>query len=79
MKEFMNKVIIFIAIFLIVFTAINLFIFYRIGNSPDVLITAVFSACLGELGFMSWIKNTKQKYIDTEPTYTDDDDDDEEE
>lgn len=53
-----------IAITLIVFTAVNLWLFYRCAAVPDTLITAVFAACLGEFGFLAWIRNTKQKYRD---------------
>ena len=59
-------VLIVIAIVLTMFTIANLLIFVRIGAVPDVLITSVFAACLGELGFLSWIRNTKQKYSDDE-------------
>ena len=69
--NFINKVLVFIAIVLVVFTIANLLIFLKIGAVPDVLITSVFAACLGEMSLTSWIKNTKQKYSDNEPTYTD--------
>ncbi len=61
-----NIVLIVIAIVLIAFTITNLVLFARIGAVPDTLITAVFAACLGEFGFLAWIRNTKQKYGDEE-------------
>lgn len=65
--NFMNKVLIFIAVVLVVFTIVNLWLFFKIGAVPDVLITSVFAACLGEMSLTSWIKNTKQKYRDDAP------------
>lgn len=51
-----------IAVFLIAFT-ISILLLYRItGTEPSTLITCVFGACTGELGFMALIKNSKHKY-----------------
>ncbi len=62
-----NVVLIVIAIVLIVFTTVCLYLFAKIGSVPDSLIGAVFGSALGEMGFMSWIRNTKQKYRDDAP------------
>lgn len=51
-----------IAVFLIIFTAAILYIFRQTGCEPSTLITCVFTACTGELGFMAFIKNSKNKY-----------------
>ena len=59
-----KKVLLTICIFLIVFTAVCLWLFYERSAVPDSLIVAVFSAALGELGVLSWIRTTKQKYPD---------------
>lgn len=61
-----DKVLIVIAIILISFTITNLVIFTKMGMVPDTLITVVFSAALGEFGFLAWIRNTKQKYPDSD-------------
>ena len=58
----MDIVLIVIASVLIIFTAIMVITFWHIGSVPDILITAVFGACLGEFGFMAWIKNVKERY-----------------
>ena len=60
-----KKVLLTICIFLIVFTGVCLWLFYERSAVPDSLIVAVFSAALGELGVLSWIRTTKQKYPDT--------------
>lgn len=62
-----NIVLIVIAIMLIIFTTVMIYCFLKIGSCPDILITSVFAACLGELGFLSHIKTTKQKYRDDAP------------
>lgn len=61
-KKVSNICLAIIAIFLTVFTAIVLIIFSRTGCEPSTLITSVFAACTGELGFMALIKNSKHKY-----------------
>lgn len=62
-----NIVLAVIAIVLITFTITCLWIFARIGSEPSSLIVSVFGACLGEFGFLAWIRNTKQKYRDDAP------------
>lgn len=75
MRNKTSKVaLIIIATVLIIFTIINLVIFTKLGSVPDVLITAVFGACLGELGFMSLIRTTKQKYPDPNTGFDEEDD-----
>lgn len=60
----MDKILIVIAAVLITFTITMIITFWHTGNVPDTLITAVFGACLGEFGFMAWIKTTKEKNHD---------------
>lgn len=57
-------VLIIIAIYLTIFTGVMVWTFIQVGSCPDVLIGSVFSATLGELGVLSWIRTTKQKYPD---------------
>ena len=57
-------VLIVVCVMLIAFTVANLIIFNHIGSCPDTLIVSVFSAGLGELGILGWIRNTKSKYGD---------------
>ena len=59
-KKTMDVVLIVIAVFLTIFTGVMVWCFLQMGNCPDSLIVAVFGACLGEFGFMAWIKNTKE-------------------
>lgn len=60
-KKVMDTVLAVIAVVLILFTIAMIITFWHIGSVPDILITAVFGACLGEFGFMAWIKNVKEK------------------
>lgn len=71
-KHAMDLVMTIIAIVLIVFTTVMVITYWKIGGVPDVLITAVFGACLGEFGFMAWIKNVKEKFSGGE-NYADND------
>ena len=64
MKRTMDKILVVIAAVLIVFTTTMIVTFWHLGSVPDILITSVFAACLGEFGFMAWIKNTKERTRD---------------
>lgn len=73
--DFLKKVIIVMASFLLLFTVAMIATFYIMGEVPDSLIAAVFAACLGEGSFCSMIQRTKiQNSIDSdeEPIYSDD-------
>lgn len=61
-KRTMDIVLKVIAVILTLFTISMIITYWHVGGVPDVLITAVFGACLGEFGFMAWIKNTKERY-----------------
>ena len=63
-KGMMDRIIAVIAVVLILFTVAMIVTYWRIGGIPDTLVTAVFAACLGEFGFMAWIKNVKERYGD---------------
>lgn len=56
-----NKVLVFLAIFLLIFITTMIVIFIRQGAVPDTLITCVFAASTGELSVLGWIKTTKEK------------------
>lgn len=58
----MDVILLALAIFLISFTAVLLWLYYSTGGIPDTLCTCVFTACGGECGIMGWIKTTKDKY-----------------
>lgn len=60
----MDKVLVVIGIFLLMFVAIMLWMFYVTGAIPDTLCTCVFAACGGECGVMGWIKTTKDRQRD---------------
>ena len=60
----MNIVLIFIALVLLVFVAVMIWLYYHTGGIPDTLVTCVFAACGGECGVMGWIKTTKDRYRD---------------
>lgn len=60
-RKTMDIVLAVIAVVLIAFTVVMIVTFWHVGAVPDILITAVFGACLGEFGFMAWIKTTKDR------------------
>ena len=60
-SETSNKVLVFLAIFLLIFITTMIVIFIRHGAVPDTLITCVFAASTGELSVLGWIKTTKEK------------------
>lgn len=60
----MDVILIVIAVFLLVFISLLLWMYYRTGGIPDTLCTCVFGVCGGECGVMGWIKTTKDKQQD---------------
>jgi len=60
----MDVVLVFVAISLVVFTAVMIGLFKEKGSIPDTLCTCVFAALGGECGAMAWIKTTKEKKQD---------------
>lgn len=60
----MDVVLVFIAVALVVFTAVMIGLFKEQGAIPDTLCTCVFAALGGECGAMAWIKTTKEKKQD---------------
>lgn len=59
--NFIKKVLIIMFAFLFVFVIVMIGIFLIMGETPDVLITAVFAACVGEYSICGLIKNRKEK------------------
>jgi len=59
--DFMKKILISMFIFLCLFTVAMIVIFLITGNTPDVLIGAVFGACMGEYSICGLIKKSKEK------------------
>lgn len=57
----MDRVLAFIAVFLIAFTAAMIVLHIQTGSIPDTLCTCVFAVCGGECGVMGWIKTTKDR------------------
>ncbi len=60
----LDKILIFVGIFLVVFVLVMIVIFCRFGAIPDTLCTCVFAACTGELGITGMIHTVKTKYRD---------------
>ena len=60
----MDVILIVIAVFLLVFIALLLWMYYKTGGIPDTLCSCVFAVCGGECGVMGWIKTTKDKQQD---------------
>lgn len=61
--DFIKKVIIGTFSFLFIFTIVMIVVFLITGNTPDVLIGAVFAACVGEYSVCGMIKKTKEKEL----------------
>lgn len=57
----LDIVLIIVAIFLLIFTSVMIWLFYYFQQVPDALILSVFGACTGELSICGWIKNVKEK------------------
>lgn len=58
--DFIKKVITGTFIFLFLFTIAMIVVFCITGSTPDVLIGAVFAACVGEYSICGMIKKTKE-------------------
>jgi len=59
--DFIKKLLIAMFIFLSVFTIVMVVVFLLTGETPDVLIGAVFGACMGEYSICGLIKRAKEK------------------
>lgn len=57
----MDRILIFIAVLLVIFTAVMIVLHIQTGTIPDTLCTCVFTVCGGECGVMGWIKTTKDR------------------
>lgn len=64
MKRTMDKILILLAVFLLIFVSVMIWLYYRTGAIPDTLCTCVFAICGGECGVMGWIKTTKERLRD---------------
>jgi hypothetical protein len=64
----MDKVLIFEAVVLIIYTAADLIVFWHTGAEPYTLTGCVFGVCGLENGVMGWIKTTKDRTADAART-----------
>lgn len=62
MKRTMDAILLALAVVLLIFTAVMIWLYYRTNAIPDTLCTCVFTICGGECGAMAWIRTTKDKY-----------------
>lgn len=62
----MDVVLVIIAIFLLVFVCVMIWLYHDTGGIPDTLVTCVFACCGSECGVMGWIQTTKTKIRDRE-------------
>lgn len=58
----MNIILILVALMLLSFTIVMIYLFKTYGNIPDTLCTCVFAVLGTECGAMAWIKTAKEKY-----------------
>ncbi len=63
-SRYIKKILTFMFIYLILFTAACLYITYETGIEPRTLILCVFAFCGVEGGLSAWIKTTKVKKKD---------------
>ncbi len=64
----MDKILIFEAALLIVYTIADMWLFYQKGSEPTTLTACVFSICGIENGVMGWIKTNKTNNSTTTTT-----------
>lgn len=57
----MDIVLLVLAVLLVVFVGVMIWLYYQTGGIPDTLCTCVFAACGSECGVMGWIKTTKER------------------
>lgn len=55
-------VLVFIAVFILLFTGRMIDLYERTGGIPDTLVVSVFSICGGECGALSWIRTSKERH-----------------
>lgn len=60
----MDVILAVIAVFLLLFIVVMIWLYYQTGAIPDTLCSCVFVICGGECGVMGWIKTTKERYQD---------------
>lgn len=60
----MDKILVIVAVFLVAFVTVLLWMYFVTGGIPDTLCTCVFACCGGEFGIMGWIKTNKDKLRD---------------
>jgi flagellar basal body-associated protein FliL len=60
-KHTMDIILVILAIFLLAFVGVMLWMYYITGGIPDTLCSCVFAICGGECGIMGWIQTTKSK------------------
>lgn len=62
----MDVILIFVAITLLVFTVVMIYLYRETGAIPDQLCICVFAVLGGECGAMAWIKTTKERRTERE-------------
>lgn len=58
--RFSKGILIFILMFLLIFTLFNVWMFYKTGYEPSTLITCVFGFCGAEGGYLAFVKKVKE-------------------
>lgn len=57
-------VLVFVAVFVLLFTNRMIELYEATGGIPDTLVVSVFGICGGECGALSWIRTSKEKHRD---------------
>lgn len=60
----MDKVLIFLAVVIVIFIGVMIWLYKTTGGIPDTLCACVFTLAGGECGVMGMIQNGKNKYRD---------------
>lgn len=58
--RFSKGILVFMLVFLLIFTMASMYITYTTSTEPSTLITCVFAFCGAEGGFLAWIKKAKE-------------------
>lgn len=58
--RFSKGILVFMLMFLLIFTCVSMYITYKTSTEPSTLIMAVFGFCGFEGGCMAWIKRSKE-------------------
>ena len=60
----MDKILAFLAVGIVIFIVVMVWLYKTTGAIPDTLCTCVFTVVGGECGIMGWIKTSKERHLE---------------